>query len=149
MTAITLNLNPIIHLTDEQFYHLCRANPDVQIERNRKGDLIVMPPTGGWTGNRNIKLAARLELWTDTDGTGIAFDSSTEFNLPNGGDRSPDAAWITLKRWKALTIEEQDVFPPTCPDFVVELAQGFAGGSSGKPLSYAQKPTVSKDYKTR
>ena len=80
-----------------------------------------MPPTGGWSGNRNSKLTTRLELWAEADGTGLTFDSSTEFRLPNGGDRSPDAAWIRLDRWNALTTEEQDGFPPICPDFVVEL----------------------------
>ena len=70
-----------------------------------------MPPTGGRTGNRNTKLTQRLANWTDADGTGIAFDSSTEFSLPNGGDRSPDASWVRLERWEALTAEEQDGFP--------------------------------------
>jgi len=59
--------------------------------------------------------------WTDADGTGIAFDSSTCFKLPNGADRSPDAAWIKLSRWNALTEEQKEKFPPICPDFVIEL----------------------------
>ncbi len=121
MSAIALNLEPIIHLTNEQFYQLCQANPDIKLECNRKGELLIMPPTGGWTGNRNGKLTQRLFNWADADKTGIAFDSSTEFNLPNGGRRSPDASWVKLERWNALTIEEQDKFPPICPDFVVEL----------------------------
>lgn len=121
MTAITVNLNPIIRLTDDQFYQLCQANPDVKIERNVLGEIIVMPPTGGTTGNRNFKLAQQLANWTDTDGTGIGFDSSTCFQLPNGSNRSPDAAWIPLEKWNALTPEQQEKFPPLCPDFVVEL----------------------------
>jgi len=121
MTAIILNLEPIIRMTDEQFYQLTIANPDLKLECSATGELIVMPPTGGWTGNRNIKIAARLELWAEVDGTGLAFDSSTEFNLPNGGKRSPDASWVRLDRWNALTLEEQDIFPPLCPDFVIEL----------------------------
>lgn len=121
MTAITLDLHSIVDLTNEQFYQLARANPDIKIERNAEGKIIVMPPTGGRTGNRNTKLTQRLANWTDADGTGIAFDSSTEFSLPNGGDRSPDASWVRLERWEALTTEEQDGFPPICPDFVVEL----------------------------
>lgn len=46
---------------------------------------------------------------------------STEFKLPNGAYRSPDAAWITNDRWQSLTREQQESFPPLCPDFVVEL----------------------------
>jgi Uma2 family endonuclease len=55
MTAITLNLNSIIKLTSEQFYQLCEENPDLKLERNANGELIVMPPTGGETGKRNSK----------------------------------------------------------------------------------------------
>jgi len=121
MTALTIALAPIISLTDEQYYQLCRNNPDVKFERNAQGDLVIMPPTGGGTGKRNLKLSQRLGNWSDADGTGVAFDSSTGFKLPNGADRSPDAAWITLERWNALTPEQQEQFPPICPDFVVEL----------------------------
>jgi Uma2 family endonuclease len=80
-----------------------------------------MPPTGTKTGNRNLKLTQRLANWTDEDGTGIAFDSSTAFKLPNGAVRSPDASWIRRERYDALTEEEQEKFSPICPDFVVEL----------------------------
>ena len=119
--AVTINLEPLFALTDDAFYTLCRANPEVKFERTSVGELIVMPPTGGETGNRNIKLSARLENWAEQDGTGLAFDSSTMFQLPNGAYRSPDAAWILLERWEVLASEERQAFPPICPDFVVEL----------------------------
>jgi Uma2 family endonuclease len=121
MTAVTLTLDPLIQLTDAKFRKLCQANPDAKLERTAQGELVVMPPTGGESGNRNIKLSARLEIWADKDGTGLAFDSSTMFCLPNGAFRSPDAAWITLDRWQALSHEQQVGFPPLCPDFVIEL----------------------------
>jgi Uma2 family endonuclease len=121
MTAVTLTLDPLIQLTDAKFRKLCHANPDAKLERTAQGELVVMPPTGGESGNRNIKLSARLEIWADKDGTGLAFDSSTMFCLPNGAFRSPDVAWITLDRWQALSHEQQVGFPPLCPDFVIEL----------------------------
>lgn len=125
MTAITLELRPVINLTDEQFYQLCYNNPDIKLERNAKGELIVMPPTGWGTGKRNTKLTQRLANWTDEDGTGIAFDSSTGFKLPNGADRSPDAAWVRQERLDALNpIPDPDNFLPLAPDFVVELMSG-------------------------
>lgn len=37
------------------------------------------------------------------------------------GDRSPDASWIRLERWNALSKEEQETFPPICPNFVIKL----------------------------
>lgn len=121
MTAVTLNLDPLVQLTDDAFYALCRANPEVKFERTAQWKLIVMPPTGGETGDRNRRLTQRLGNWTDEDGTGIAFDSSTMFKLANGAYRSPDAAWILLERWLALTPEEREAFPPLCPDFIIEL----------------------------
>ena len=80
-----------------------------------------MPPTGGTTGWRNAKLTQRLTSWAEADGTGLTFDSSTVFALPNGARRSPDAAWVLRERWEVLTEEEQERFPPLCPDFVIEL----------------------------
>jgi Uma2 family endonuclease len=121
MTAITFKLEPLVHLTDDAFYQLCQANPDVKFERSAQGELVVMSPTGGISGNRNSKLTTRLELWADAEGSGLVFDSSTMFRLPSGAYRSPDAAWISLERWQALTPQEQERFPPICPDFVVEL----------------------------
>lgn len=121
MTAITINFNNIVKLSDDQFYQLCRDNPEVKFERNTKGELIVMAPTGGETGKRNAKLTARFVLWNEQTQLGEVFDSSTCFKLPNGSERSPDVSWIQLSRWNALTPEQQEKFPPIAPDFVLEL----------------------------
>jgi Uma2 family endonuclease len=120
MTALTLNLDSIAHLTHDQFRELCRENRDIRLELTARGELIVMPPTGWESGNRNIKLAARLQNWTETDGTGIAFDSSTGFILPSGAIRSPDAAWVASERLTALNPDPEG-FLPLAPDFVIEL----------------------------
>ena len=121
MTAITLNLRPTITLTDEQFEQICHTNRDLKFERTAQGELVVMSLTGGDTGRRNIKLSARLENWSSESNLGVAFDSSTGFRLPNGAIRSPDAAWVRLERWQALTSEQRKKFVPLCPDFLVEL----------------------------
>lgn len=121
MTAITVNFNSIIKLTDEQFYKLCQDNPDIKFERNAKGEIIIMPPTGGETGKRNAGITADFVIWNRTTKLGEVFDSSTCFHLPNGSDRSPDVAWIKQERWDALTPEQKEKFPPIAPDFVLEL----------------------------
>jgi Uma2 family endonuclease len=121
MTAITLNLEPITQLTHEQFYELCMANKDVAMERSPKGELIIMTPLGGLSGKKEADYITDLNIWNRQTGLGEVFSSSTVFNLPGGGDRSPDAAWIKLERWESLTPEEQEKFPPICPDFVIEL----------------------------
>ncbi len=121
MTAITLNLNSLIKLTSEQFYQLCEENPELKLERNANGELIVMPPTGGETGKRNLTAGAKLWIWNDQTELGEAFDSSTGFTLPSKADRSPDASWVEKSRWEALTPEQKDKFIPLCPDFVIEF----------------------------
>jgi Uma2 family endonuclease len=120
MTAVILSLDNV-GLTDDQFYNLCWANPDWQLERTAKGELVIMPPVGGVSGNREADLITDLNLWNRQTGLGKVFSSSTIFRLPEGGDRSPDAAWVRLERWTALTEEERESFPPICPDFVIEL----------------------------
>ncbi|MEA5535636.1 Uma2 family endonuclease [Crocosphaera sp. XPORK-15E] len=120
MTAIILKLDTV-NLSHEQFYRLCQVNPDWQLERNAQGELIVMPPVGGVSGNREADFIIDLGIWNRQTGLGKVFSSSTIFRLPNGGDRSPDAAWVSLARWEALSREEQEKFPPICPDFVIEL----------------------------
>lgn len=120
MTYTVLNLKTV-EFTDEQFYRLCLANPDRQFERTAKGELIIISPVGGVSGNREANLITEVSLWNRQTGLGYVFSSSTIFRLPKGGDRSPDVAWIKRERWEALTLEEQEKFPPLCPDFVIEL----------------------------
>jgi Uma2 family endonuclease len=121
MNAFTVNLHPVIELTDEQFYQLCLNNRDLKFERTANEELLIMPPTGGETGRRNTKITTQLENWSSQTNLGVVFDSSTCFKLPNGAFRSPDAAWIKRDRWDTLTSEQKQKFPPICPDFVIEL----------------------------
>ena len=120
-TPLTIALPAIAPMTRDEFYAFCLANRDLRIERTATGEVIVMPPAFSDTGNRNFNLAAHLWVWTEKDGTGLGFDSSAGFTLPNGATRSPDAAWIKTERWDALTEEEKASFAPICPDFVIEL----------------------------
>ena len=108
-------------MTDDEFYDFCQANPDLRIERTAQGEITILPGTGGETGYRNIILSSRLYTWAESDGRGVAFDSSTEFRLPNGAARMPDASWVDRSRLALLTREQKRRFPPICPDFVVEL----------------------------
>ncbi|MGB3533394.1 MAG: Uma2 family endonuclease [Microcoleaceae cyanobacterium] len=121
MTTYTISFSSICQITDEQFYQLCRNNPEIKFERHRNGELVIMPPTGGETGNRNIEIAADFVIWNRQNKLGKLFDSSTCFKLPNGANRSPDIAWIKQERWDKLTPEEKEKFPPIAPDFVLEL----------------------------
>jgi len=121
MNTVVLNLEPIVHLTDEQFYQLCIANQDLNLELSATGEVIIVPPVGGESGTQEAGLITDLEIWNRQTKLGKVFSSSTIFRLPNGAKRSPDAAWVKLQRWEALTAEERKKFPPLTPDFVIEL----------------------------
>lgn len=110
-----------VRLTEEQFALLCQENRDLRFELTAQQELVIMPPAGSETGWRNGTLTHHLVAWARTDGTGLAFDSSAGFTLPNGAIRSPDASWVRKERWDALTEDQQEGFAPLCPDFVVEL----------------------------
>ncbi|MBR8828932.1 MAG: Uma2 family endonuclease [Gomphosphaeria aponina SAG 52.96 = DSM 107014] len=116
-----LDLNPLITLTQEDFYQLCQNNPEVPLELNRNRELIIMSPVGGESGNREANLNFHVSLWNHQSNLGLVFSSSTIFNLPGGGSRSPDVAWVTKEKWETLTPTEKQKFPPICPDFVIEL----------------------------
>jgi Uma2 family endonuclease len=118
---VTIQLHPVMTLTDDQFFAVCQLNRDVQIERNATGELVLMSPTGSESDRRNFEIIVQLGIWTKQDGKGVGFGSSGGFTLPNGAVRSPDAAWINKTRWEKIDVELRKKFAPICPDFVVEL----------------------------
>ncbi|MBD2336589.1 Uma2 family endonuclease [Calothrix sp. FACHB-156] len=120
-SPLVLQIPPSMQMTDEQFFEFCQVNRDLRIERNNLGEISIMPPTGSESGNRNFNIAGQLYVWSEQDGTGICFDSSTGFKLSTGADRSPDASWMKLERWNSLSPAQQEKFAPICPDFVIEL----------------------------
>ena len=121
MTAITLQIPKSLKFTDDKFVEMVAANKDLRLELSSQGELSIMSPTGGETGDRNLELGGQVWFWNRQNGLGKAFDSSTGFKLPNGATRSPDVSWIKIERWNALTPEQRKRFLPLCPDFVVEL----------------------------
>jgi len=118
--ALIVNLRSL-RVTHQQFFQLCKDNPELRLELTAQGELIAMSPTGSKTGLRNTVIIRQLAEWAKRDGNGVTFDSSAGFTLPNGAQRSPDASWLRKARWQALSPEEQESFAPLCPDFVVEL----------------------------
>ncbi|MEH2248983.1 Uma2 family endonuclease [Nostoc sp.] len=120
-SPLVVQIPPSMQMTDEQFFDFCQVNRELRIERNQFGEISIMPPTGGKTGNRNFSIAGQLYVWAEKDGTGICFDSNTGFKLSTAADRSPDVSWMKLELWNSLSAEQQEKFVPLCPDFVVEL----------------------------
>lgn len=118
---LVMTLPPDTAMTADEFFEFCQHNRKLRIERTASGEVIIMAPAGGEAGSRNINLTTVVRLWAKQNGTGVAFDSSTGFDLPNGATRSPDAAWVLRERLTALTPQQKRKFLPLCPDFVAEL----------------------------
>ncbi|MFQ3617554.1 MAG: Uma2 family endonuclease [Cyanobacteriota bacterium] len=116
-----IKLHPGLAMSDEQFFEFCQINSAHQFERTAQGEIIIMSPTGSESGNRNASLTVQVGSWAERDGSGLIFDSSTGFTLPNGAVRSPDVSWIGRSRWDAIPPEQRKKFAPICPDFVIEL----------------------------
>ncbi|HEY9232518.1 MAG TPA: Uma2 family endonuclease [Blastocatellia bacterium] len=112
---------PRERFSDEEFAQFCAEYPDLRIEMSSEGEMIIMLPVVSEGGRRNFLLTGRFSAWVEADRTGVGFDSSAGFTLPNGAKRAPDVSWIRRERWDALSEAEKNEFAPICPDFVVEL----------------------------
>lgn len=122
---LVLHTRPALEMDDEQFFAFCQQNREYRIECSAEGDLIIMSPVGGETGDREAELIFQLRLWAKKDGPGVAFGASTGFILPNKAKRAPDAAWVRRERLAALSPRQKKRFLPLCPDFVAEVLSPF------------------------
>ena len=119
--SLLLNVqNVALTVTPEHFDQLCLDNPDLHLELTKDGELIVMPPTGGESGRRNLELAVEVGIWNRQTNLGEAFDSSTgyDFTALGGGKLSPDVSWIETSRLDGIDLVG---FIPVVPNFVIEL----------------------------
>ena len=108
-------------LSDDEFFDFCMANPDLRIERNARGEAVIVPPAGGESDFRSLDLGAQLAVWSKKDKRGRAFGSSVCFTLPDGSGMSPDAAWVSNVKLWLLPPAERKKFLTVVPDFVAEV----------------------------
>ena len=133
MFALPIRIPEMPSMDNDRLYNFCVYNPELKIERNHKGELLIMAPTGGETGNRNFYINGSIFAYLKKKNPqGKFFDSSTGFLLPNKAIRSPNASWVSMDRWTALHPEERKKFVPLAPDFLIELL------SESDELSFAQ-----------
>ena len=121
IARLVLQFSPVIEMNDEQFFEFCQANRDLRIERNSEGEIIIMPPTGWETGDKNAEITMQLRIWAKQDGRGRSADSSAGYKMPNGATVSPDASWVSNERLEKISPAKRRQFLPLAPDFVVEL----------------------------
>jgi Uma2 family endonuclease len=112
--------NTVLHVNASEFDSLCLDNPDLRLELTKDHELIVMSPTGGESGEKNICLSGQLWYWNRQTKLGRVFDSSTgyDFTAIGGGKLSPDVSWIEKSRLDGVDITG---FIPVVPDFLIEL----------------------------
>ncbi len=125
---MTLSINapldvnlPTEKMSDKEFFDFCMANKKLRIERDKYGNIIIMPPLTGNSGYREDEVAVEIKIWHRKIRIGMAYGSNTGFILPNGATRSPDASWTSQERWDKLTEQEKDEFLPVVPDFIIEV----------------------------
>ena len=118
---LPIALRPSQRVTDEDLLRFSAENKPFKIERNRQGEITIMTPVGGIGSTHEAYVASSLYQWNEAMQTGIAFISNAGFKLPDHSCLSPDAAWVNLLRWNGLTPEEQEGYPPLCPDFLIEV----------------------------
>lgn len=123
-------------MNEEEFFQFCHMNDTLEFERDSQGNIIVMSPTGSFTGNFNSKISLEVGIWNKETGLGEVFDSSSGFLLGNGAVRSPDVSWIREERWNLLSRDQKERFAPICPDFVVEIR------SKSDELKYLQDKMI-------
>jgi len=116
---VTLKMGDL--MSEEEFFQFCQMNDTLEFERDSQGNIILMSPTGSFTGGLNSIILIELGIWNKETLLGKTFDSSSGFTLPNGAVRSPDVSWIKQEKWNLIDREQMEKFAPICPDFVVEI----------------------------
>ena len=118
---LAINIPQIDTFSDDELYMFCRANPELRIERNEKGQIVIMPPTGIETSFRNSDLNFRIYAWNIQSRLGRVSDSNGGYTLPDSSMRAPDVAWISKERLATVPSSDLKKFAHVCPDFVIEL----------------------------
>lgn len=109
------------NLSSDEFFDFCRVNEELSFERDEQGNIVLVASTGTISGYYNNSISAQLYNWNKAKQLGKTFDSNTGFTLPDGSQRSPDASWISNKKWAALNLAERQKFAFVCPEFIIEL----------------------------
>ena len=118
---VTMRLNPELHMTDDEYFEFCMANPKVRFERSAQGEITIVPPAGGESSFQEMEVSAQLRNWSRRDSRGKAFNATAEYILPTGAALSPDASWVSNERLAKLTKQQLRKFPRVTPEFVIEV----------------------------
>lgn len=122
MQAITLTIPPNINVfSDDELYAFCLANPELRIERDETGHIIIMPPTGLESSFTNGELFGEVRNWNRQTKAGRTSESNGGYTLPDTSMRAPDVGWVSKERLMQVVPDELKKFARVCPDFVIEV----------------------------
>lgn len=122
MQSITLTIPPNINVfSDDELYAFCLANPELHIERDENGHIIIMPPTGLESSFTNGELFGEVRNWNRQTKAGRTSESNGGYTLPDKSMRAPDVGWVSKERLMSVLPEELKKFAHVCPDFVIEV----------------------------
>jgi Uma2 family endonuclease len=118
-----LVLRPPPDFSDDDFFDFCQRpeNELLRVERNAKGNIIIMAPVGYEGTFAEGKVYEQLSQWAERDGRGIALSANAGTKLPDGSTFAPDALWMTKETWKAIPRAIRKKFAPLVPPFVIEV----------------------------
>lgn len=122
MQSITLTIPPNINVfSDDELYAFCLANPELRIERDETGHIIIMPPTGLESSFTNGELFGEVRNWNRQTKAGRTSESNGGYTLPDTSMRAPDVGWVSKERLTSVLPDELKKFAHICPDFVIEV----------------------------
>ncbi len=103
-----------------QFTLLAEQFPDLRMEREADGKVIIMSPVKKGSGRRESRLFGLLALWHEKINLGELFGPSAGFDLPDGSSKAADVAWLSDESLAGDPASEEE-FIQTAPDFVAEV----------------------------
>ncbi len=123
MEALVLRDSITRSMSDEVFLKFCLENSGLRIERNSSLEIIITSPVSTLSGLHSSEIFGQLYQWNSKNRTGVVFDSSTGFTLPDRSVFSPDASWVSIGKWNSIPDDDKNKFAPLCPEFVIEVSQ--------------------------
>ncbi len=112
---------PSRRLTDAELMEFCAENPELRVEMNKNGKLIIMPPVDYDGGIAESDAHGLLYNWWLQYQKGRTFSPTTGFKLLDSSIRSADCAWASDEKIATVTSAQRKKFAPLVPDFVMEV----------------------------
>lgn len=133
---------------DEAFEEFCRANPDLCVERNAQGEIIVTPPAGGESSHRNATLTEQPNAMggQGRSGSGVRFQRGVPpaRRLHTFARRLPENAREMKARASGESNNSDKDSRKSCRDQSVTAPCALASGIWNRTLANPQQGPVKR-----